>query len=137
MIKEINLTEFELFQSLLEIEINNVYYDLHNDYDCFKLFFAEEVKEFLILFKKVNNVKLNADITLKFENVLIRKLDISLQSLIGNITIDNFYRGRFEEDGILKEFSEDRRSYFYLEFYEGWSIELLSKNVRMIIDNDM
>lgn len=44
------------------------------------------------------------------------------------LTIDNLYRGKFEIDGALTEF-ENNRGYFYLEFYEGQKIEFWSESL--------
>jgi len=44
-------------------------------------------------------------------------------------TIDTLYRGRFETKGKLKELSDDRRGYFYLEFYEGQKIEFWAEYI--------
>lgn len=44
------------------------------------------------------------------------------------LTIDNLFRGKFEIDGALTEF-ENNRGYFYLEFYEGQKIEFWSESL--------
>jgi hypothetical protein len=42
-------------------------------------------------------------------------------------TLDTLYRGRVESNGELIEISEDGKSYFYLEFYEGQRIEFWAR----------
>ena len=52
-----------------------------------------------------------------------------------NLTIDNIYRGRFEQEGQLFEFDQDKRAYFYVEFYQNFKIELLCDKIACTANN--
>lgn len=110
-----DLTESELFENLLETSNELSHIDLHNDFTCVALNYSDEG-----LSLKFQNDKGQGYVTVQFEEVVIFKLQMPLRSL----TIDNFHRGRYELDGKLYDEYKGKKC-FYIEFYEGGSIELL------------
>ena len=122
-----NSSEIKLFKNLSEFENENIFYDFHNDYDCLKIIL--DMNNFHIVFKSEMDNKL---IYFTFCEVEIIKCELRNFSEFQNISIDNIYRGRFEENGILKEINELGKSYFYIDFYENISFEILSSKI--IID---
>lgn len=132
--EEIYLTKSELFESLLEIRIGENYIDLHSDYDCLKLMYSDN-NDFLLVFNSLSSNGLV--VSLKFSNTTFSSINLLFNEVTESVTLDSFYRGRFEKDGILKEYSEDGQSYFYLEFYEGGAIELLSDRVVLIVQKEV
>ena len=119
MIKTINF-----FENLSQYNWDGDFYDLHNNYECKKIFFSDEI--LLITFENIWKEK---SVSLKFTGVRISAIDFYNSKGTENLTIDNIYRGRFEENGILKEISEEEQAYFYLEFYEGQKIEFWAKEI--------
>lgn len=115
MIKTKNI---ELFKNLSQYDLENQYYDFHNDYDCIKISFENCFLTFL--FKHINEGFI---ISMKFKNVILEKFEFTNFSELKNLTIDNLYRGRFEKNDELFEFYNDDKSYFYLEFYKGGKFE--------------
>jgi hypothetical protein len=132
-----DLTDSELFQSLIEIDFEGIYIDLHNNYDCIKVVYNNKNRQFSIFFTSGNRENENSLITIQFDNTSFETFELAFQSVNGNLTLDNFYRGRFEDNGILKEHSSDGRNYFYLEFYEGCTVELLSDNVKLFLGGNV
>ncbi len=116
---KVNSKKIELFKDLSQFDLDNVYYDFHNDFDCIKIVF--EGTFILLLFRKIIEGYI---ISFKFDNVILVSFEFENFNKIKNLTIDNIYRGRFEKDRQLIEFSSDGKSYFYLEFVEGIRMEL-------------
>jgi|SRR5690554_3664232 len=120
----------ELFKNLLAIDIDeNTYIDLHNDYHCHKIDYISESQQLRILFKAFNNTPYQVELV--FNEVSFSKISFSFEDINDMATIDNLYRGRFESEG-LKELSEDGRSYYYIEFYTGFSFELFASQITVI-----
>ena len=114
----------ELFENLAQYDFLGEYYDFHNFYSCEKVSF--ENKTLAIVFK---NDASSLVVTLKFEEVIVSKIDFYYVLNGDDLVIDLLYRGRFEVDGGLKEFSEDGKSYFYLDFVEGQSMEFWATSI--------
>ena len=113
-----------LFKNLSEFDLDNIYYDFHNDFDCIKIILEDNFLS--LIFRKIKEEYL---ISFGFQNVNLIRFDFGNFSELKNLTIDNLYRGRFEKDGHLSEFSGDGKSYFYLEFYEGPKMELWCESI--------
>lgn len=116
----IKAEDIKLFQNLIYYGD----YDFHNDYECckilcsgseLKLFFENTKKEILMIV---------------FSNVTISEIHQSVNSRID--TIDILYRGRFEENNQLKEYSEDGKGYFYLSFYNDEEIQFWAEEFKII-----
>lgn len=52
--------------------------------------------------------------------------------IINDDAIDTLYRGRFEENNQLKEYSEDGKGYFYLSFYNDEEIQFWAEEFKII-----
>ncbi len=120
-------TSIEFFKNLAQYDYDGKYYDLHNDYDCEKIFLKEEI---LSLCLKKNSME-SMVIFLKFTDVEMTMMNFFNFNEVKNLTIDNIYRGRFEIDGQLNEVSSNGKAYFYVDFYEGQSLEFWAKSVEM------
>lgn len=129
----IDLTESELFKNLVETTMEDIYIDLHNDYNCSGINYKGADKNLVLLFEKIDRSK--PFISIRFENTVFDIVNLNFKSILKSLTLDNFYRGRFEIDNSLKEYSDEGQGYFYLEFYEDCSIQLFSNSVKLLVDN--
>ena len=120
----INVTSIKFFKNLAQFDYNNLYYDLHNDYNCEKLTFSDGI--LLIQFKSIINDNL---LFIKFMDTKLVYLNVFNVKEVENLSLDNLYRGRFELNGELIDVSIDGEAYFYLEFYEGQKFEFWAKNM--------
>ena len=116
----------ELFVDFSQNIFGGKTYDFHNDFICEEILY----RSFSLSSKFVNTAE-NLTVTLIFHNVSIEMMEISTSSSEKVLTLDNLYRGRFELDGELVEFSKNGKSYFYIEFLEGVKIELLCDSVEL------
>src|SRR5688500_2135245 len=124
----INLTHTELFADLTSINHNGEIIDLHNEYDC--LGYRFENKTLSVNFK---NIASEDYACLLFKNSTIIKHELLTDDLNEIKTLCTFYRGRFEEKGMVLEYSEDYGNYFYIEFENGTLIELFSTDVNLLL----
>lgn len=123
----------ELFQSLVEIDINEVCIDLHNDYDCISFSYTEATHEFLLNFRSVKENAPYPLVSLKFEQVIFHTINAGLETIPKSRTIDNIYRGRFEANGSLYEFTEDGKSFYCLEFLEAYSFQFFANSLQIVL----
>ncbi|MBE9599495.1 hypothetical protein [Pedobacter sp. MC2016-24] len=122
--REIEIVTTELFKSLLEIDIDDVHFDLHNDYDCYSILFSKDHELTLSLKSSDKEVKLT------FKGVTVNYMFLNLTDVNKDITtIDSIYRGRYEDSNVLREVTDDSRNYYYIEFYSGYTIELFARTV--------
>ena len=122
--REIEIVTTELFKSLLEIDIDDVHFDLHNDYDCYSILFSKDHELTLSLKSSDKEVKLT------FKGVTVNYMFLNLTDVNKDITtIDSIYRGRYEDSNFLREVTDDSRNYYYIEFYSGYTIELFARTV--------
>ena len=118
-------TSIEFIKNLIQIDYDGLYFDFHSDYECQSISNFNEV--LILTFKNLfNEQKL---LHLKFIDVEITALEFFNTKEVVNLTIDNLYRGKFEFSGELKEFTEEGKGYFYLEFYEGQKLEFWAKGL--------
>lgn len=115
-------SKINLFDNLSQYNYDNIYYDLHNDCECEKILFKD--KELLFMFKNINT---GLSLILKFTGVKISMINFFNSKDVENLTLDNLYRGRFEDNGTLKDLFENDEAYFYLEFYDGQKMEFWAK----------
>jgi hypothetical protein len=127
----IDLTNTELFKDLTTIESKDKSFDLHNDYDCILIDYDVK-KRVLIIDLKRNGREKGDKLRLQFENASIAKLELHSTESQDSGTISSFYRGRFEINGILSEYSSQGERYFYIEFEDGKKIELFANFARLI-----
>ena len=116
------LFNVDLFDNLLEIELEGVTIDLHNDYTCVSIKFIDNN-----LSISFNHDGSDEKIIIDFGDALINKFNLPVMNPKG-LTLDNFHRGRYEVDGVLYDEYHERRCY-YIEFYEDGEMELLCKSV--------
>lgn len=126
---EINLTKADLFLTLLENYVEGIYIDLHNCYKCEKMLFDKNENRFSFDFRNIEQAVAWPKVSIIFEDVVIALHKISFESAINELTLDNFYRGRFFDGKELKEYSDDGKGYFYIDFYEEISIEIFAGKV--------
>ncbi|MCW3467943.1 hypothetical protein [Chitinophaga nivalis] len=122
----LELTASPLFDSLLIFETDYGIIDLHNDYYCNKICYDFGNQCLKCFFKGARNLML------EFRGVIIVKLNLQLPLTADSSILNNFYRGRFEVDGVLYEISAEGRRYFYLEFEAGDALELYAHNIFLI-----
>ncbi len=108
------LTNINLFEQLVEIEIEGKIYDLHNDYLLNKL--VVENKKLKMYFQSNNNEL----IKFTFENVMIDNSNYNNEK---GLVIDNFHRSRFLDEGRLLDLI-DNKMIFTIEFLPDILIEL-------------
>ena len=120
----INSNETELFKNLSQLELGNLYYDFHNDFNCLKLLFEDNI--LILSFKNIVNEYV---ISFKFDDSILKRFEFFNFKNFKDLTIDCLYRGRFQKDNELLEFDVDGRSYFYMEFCEDIKIEFWCKNI--------
>lgn len=123
----------ELFQSLVELDINGFSIDLHNEYDCTSFTYNSNVNEFQLNFKSINENTIYPLVALKFEQVTFHKFNVGLATTPRSRTIDSIYRGRFEANGDLHEYTEDGRPFYYLDFLETYSFQFFSKDLVIVV----
>ncbi|MBC7398571.1 MAG: hypothetical protein H7289_01405 [Mucilaginibacter sp.] len=127
-----DLTHSELFKSLVDIKIGTDYLDFHNDYYCTKVSYLGRIVR--ICFDSSNPDRLYKKVVIKFKEAELIKMSLPLQQgSLDKITLDTFYRGRFEIDGNLKEYSETGKGYYYISFDEDYFIELFSSEVAILV----
>lgn len=114
---KINSKNIELFQNISQFCFDDKFYDFHNDYECVKVKLNNN--DLILLFKKSFS---DFKVSIHFQETTFTSLEFEFIDDLKPLTIDNLYRGRFEMDGKLVEF-DNNRGYFYLEFYEGLSFE--------------
>ena len=110
--------DVKLFDNLSLLECDEGSFDLHNDFNCLSLSLKENCM--FLNFERISNKMF---LTLKFTKVKLVQVHFNFHTENNSLTVDNLYRGRFESNGSLSEFSNLGQSYFYLEFYEGQSID--------------
>lgn len=121
----IQVKTIALFENLSQYDFESQYYDLHNDFCCVRILLNGD-DALVIVFESVIDKSL---VMLRFQDVVLEKFEYFNSQEVENLTIDNLYRGRVEIDGKLKEFSDDGKGYFYLEFDEGQKMEFWSKGL--------
>jgi hypothetical protein len=124
-------SKIELFKDLTILgKDDNKTYDLHNEYNCFAITYDSNLNTLLIAFDPVNLSK--AKICLSFEEVIIVKFALTLPNSKDSATINSFYRGRFEKNGELFEYSAKDQGYFYVEFENGSKFEFFSRRFQLL-----
>src|SRR5687768_9975936 len=115
----IDLTNTELFLELTTIEYGESFFDLHNDYNCVDINYKLPDKTIRFLFQPRIPEPTKKDLCLLFEEATIADLHVNLKRTEDSCTLDLFYRGRYEIDGNLIEFSPLGEGIFYIDFWEG------------------
>jgi len=127
--RETEIVTAELFKSLLEIDIENEHFDLHNDYDCYSILFSKD-HELTLSFNSSNKA-----VKLVLKDATVNYMSLNLTDLGTEITtIDSMYRGRYEDGNVLREATDDSRGYFYIEFCSGYTIECFARTVFFVTE---
>ena len=132
---EIDLTNSELFKSFTEFDVDDLNVDLHNEFDCDAIKFSGSTKELTLLFKANEfNKRAIAEVYIQFKDCSITAFDLEVVKAESR-TIDMMYRSRFEKNGQLHEISKEGLFYYYVNFYDGLSFEVLAREVKALINN--
>lgn len=123
----LELQNATLFDSLLEISVNDHYIDLHNDFECIGINCLQDKIDFEFISNQ--RTKTKKWVSVMFYDIEIIKIKIDLRSVKEGITLDNFHRGRISAgDHLIDELSNGKRC-FYMEFTEGQYFEILASKV--------
>jgi hypothetical protein len=118
--------DIRLFENLSQYNYGDVYYDFHNNFKCFKILFKTNV--LVLVFHKIDS---NEYVSIRFHKTVLSYIELEAEDKTSQFIIDTLYRGRFENNGELLEFSEDELGYFYLEFYNGLKLEFWSQSLEI------
>ncbi|CAL1521424.1 hypothetical protein [Chitinophaga sp. MM2321] len=119
-----DITHSELFETLVNGEIDGEYYDLHNDYQCIKI--SCNAAE-----KKVEMRFINDDykIIVTFSQATIVNCVFNPGKPPGGNTLDLFFRGRFEKNNNLHEMTDLGEYYYHIKFQEDDILEIFARQV--------
>lgn len=118
-----NSIKIELFQNISQFYFDNEFYDFHNDFECINVKLNKN--DLILLFKKSLS---DFMVSIHFQETTLTSLEFEFVEEFKSLTLDNLYRGKFEIDGKLIEF-ENNKGYFYLEFYEGITFEFWCESI--------
>jgi hypothetical protein len=124
----VSITNYKLFEDISEFLFDGHRVNLHDDFECTQIQFVDESGLFVFTFTQLEERQV---VELQFHNARLSNLDIHFPLNTNASTLEIFYRGRFEEDGILQELTIDNEKIFYLEFNEGIVINLFAKEVTL------
>lgn len=119
-----DVTHTVLFDTLLSGEIGDMYYDLHNDFECIRLSYSLMERKLELRFTNDDN-----RIVITFHDARLGAC--SFNPTQPGSTIDLFYRGRFEMNNNLHEMTSKAEYYYYLEFLEDTKLEVFARQVVM------
>jgi len=132
---QVDLTKTELFKSFCEIEVDALYVDLHNAFDCYDISYLNSLEQLSIKFKsnKYNNSKTN-HVELIFKSVVMEVMNFKVESNLNPWTVSIMYRGRCDaENESLAEMTADGKYYYCLDFYDDYAFELRASSVIAIL----
>ncbi|MEX0595111.1 MAG: hypothetical protein WD512_01335 [Candidatus Paceibacterota bacterium] len=122
----IELSNPELFISLLDLNVGKKNFDLHNDYTFKEFNFSTIKNEISLIFSEDISLK---EVKIFFTDIIILELELPIGVELG---IDNFYRGRYEyEDKLYDEFLQ--KKCYYIDLYENGKINLLAEKLFLVI----
>ena len=125
----LDITDVELFKGLTDLELGDLYFDLHNDFICCSFNLIAKDGELEIKFVSIDKKQ---QVRFVFKNARIEKIQMERRTSDCNI-VNIFYRGRAEANGNLIEYFDEGSSYFYLEFENGDSFEI--KASKLLFDS--
>ncbi|NML36509.1 hypothetical protein HHL17_04805 [Chitinophaga sp. G-6-1-13] len=119
-----DVTHTALFDTLLSGEIGDMYYDLHNDFECIRITYS-------LIEKKLELRFINDD-----DRIVITFLDArlggcSLNPAQPGSTLALFYRSHFEMNNNHHEMTSKGEYYYQLEFLEETKLEVFARQVVM------
>ena len=128
-----DLTDIELFKDFIIIEYDGKIYDLHSDYECKAVMFDGSINRMTLQFnKKDNDIPNSGEVAIEFNEARLANFSLFFPYTEDSATLNIIYRGRFEENGELRECSQNRERYFYFEMETGDKFEVYSKRVVFI-----
>lgn len=131
--KTFRLPPSELLKNLIALDVGDLYFDLHNDYECYKLAYKADKKECRLSFKYLDSGSVSnppfIDVIFVDATLQCCSLVLNEGSLDGLKTVDMFYRGRFETSDGLKELDGLGRGLYYIGFYEGIELEVFASGL--------
>jgi hypothetical protein len=128
----IELSEIELFKDLTLLEESGKrIFDLHNEYNCIGVTYDSNSGTINIAFEPLDKNRAGNRVCLFFEGAAITKSEYVLSNTRDSSTVSSFYRGRFEKNDELFEYSAENQGYFYLEFENGTRFEFFSKRLQL------
>lgn len=127
----IELTNVELFKDLTTLKTVDGLFDMHNDYICTKIDFKSSDKTLGFLFKPNKSDAVKNNLYLLFQNVTLSNFNLYLNRTTDSSILDSFYRGRYQLDDALFEYTPTGEGYFYLEFIEGDAFECFAGKVTL------
>lgn len=124
-----DLTNCELFKDFTTVSAENKFIDLHNDYNCKSISYDSVAKVLKLFFEPCNSTENN--LCLEFTEARIANFIFHLTCSQDASTLNAFYRGRFENEGVLLECSKSDERYFYIELQEEDKFEVFAKKVSL------
>jgi hypothetical protein len=125
----IDLTNVKLFEEFIIIESNGRYYDLHGVFVCRSIIYGFSERKLTLLFENPEATAGSSKVSLVFLDCRVSNFLIPLPSGQYFATLNIIYRGRYEENGGLKDYSDAGERYFYIDFEEGTKFEVFAKQV--------
>jgi len=116
--KTIKLSDVAILDSLLYLDFGTVQSDLHSDFLCTNISF--NLKDLDVTFKSNKAV-----IHILLRNCYLNHA--SFQFGFESLTLDNFYRGRIEDNGVVVDIDSCNRKGFYFHFYEDVYLEVFAE----------
>lgn len=130
---KIKLLKPELFENLAEFNNGKTYIDLHNHFDCTQIKLDQH--SLTLLFTALDPTSGIGSVKFTFKNIVVSKIsDYLTNGNLFKLTVDNIYRGRFEKNGKLFEHSEKGLYYYYVDFYQDYSIELFASELSIVFN---
>lgn len=124
-----DLTNSELFKDLTTVSAENQFFDLHNDYNCKAISYDSIAMILTLVFKPCSSTKKN--LCMEFTGARIANFTFHLSCSKDASTLNAFYRGKFENDGVLLEYSNSDERYFYIDFEEDDKFEVFARKVSL------
>jgi len=124
-------SDFELFKDLTSFDHGSRTFDLHNDYFCKSFNYDAENKSLTIELELRRNPGADdSKLIIIFNFAKLTKFKFPSKGDFE--TIDILYRGRFNENGNLSDFSSEGQGYFYLDFESGGQLEFFSRQIQVL-----
>jgi hypothetical protein len=135
----IDLTQTELFKSFAEMGTGDTYVDLHNEFNCYSINFSRPRTQLSLSFKaSINNLRAIKHVELVFKNAVVELMNFKIDHPFdeSSLTIDQLYRGRFEnQSNELAEVSNEGKFYYYISFCEDHSFQVFADSVTAELTN--
>ena len=118
--------KIKLFENLSQLEFENTFYDIHNDFSLNGIEYEGNTLTISFLSDSSKSI-----FAFCFKDAKIEKIQLFDKPEF----IDSIYRGKFEQDNVLIEKNTNNQYYFYIDFVSGLSIELWSKELEFNVSH--